>query len=224
MKLEPFIILILTIFSTLVFGQTKEITINETPFTFKQVNLDTLESAENKIVELYRNEKKLLTHTIFKEEDDCSSIHIQLGSYKVEGNYIIFYSYWAATDRMPGSILPFGYREQKYFVDSSGKLKLSDAKIYIENYVTTENKNYLEENGWKHKGLKYLNDEPTNENKKRLLADYIQNVEKEYNADFVLNREKDELEKSVRSILQKEIKIYTENWIDGDEAFGRVKK
>lgn len=224
MKLEPFIILILTTFSTFVFGQTKEITINGNLFTFKQVGLDTLESAENKIVELYRNEKKLLTHTIFKEEGDCSSIHIQLGSYKVEGDHIIFYSYWAATDRMPGSILPFGYREQKYFVDSSGKLKLSNAKIYIENYVTTENKNYLEENGWKHKGLKYLNEEPTNEYKKRLLADYIQNVEKEYNADFVLNREKDELEKSVRSILQKEIKTYTENWIDGNEAFGRVKK
>ena len=154
MKLETFIILIFTTISTFGYGQTKEIEINGTLFSFKQVELDTLESVENKIVELYRNEKKLLTHTVFKEEGDCSSIHIQLGNYKVEGNKIIFYSYWAATDRMPGSILPFGYREQIYSIDSLGILKLTEAKIYIENYVTSENKKFLEENGWKHKGLK----------------------------------------------------------------------
>lgn len=224
MKLETFIILIFTTISTFVYGQTKEIEINGTLFSLKQVELDTLESAENKIVELYRNGEKLLTHTLFKEEGDCSSIHIQLGNYKVEDNKIIFYSYWAATDRMPSSILPFGFREQIYSIDSLGILTLTEAKIYIENYVTTENKKFLEENGWKHKGLKYLNEPAKNEYEKRLLEDYTKNVKNEYSAEFVLNEGKDVLEKKVRDRLKEEIKKYTENWIEGDEAFGRVKK
>lgn len=224
MKIEKFTILIFMTISSFVYGQTKKIEINGTLFSFKQVELDTLESAKNKIVELYRNEKKLLTHTVFKEEGDCSSIHIQLGNYKVEGNKIIFYSYWAATDRMPSSILPFGFREQIYTIDSSGILKLTEAKIYIENYVTSENKNFLEENGWKHKGLKYLNEQIKSESEKRLLEDYIKNVEIEYNAEFVINEEKEVLEKKVRGRLKEEIKDNTGYWILGDEAFGRVKK
>lgn len=224
MKIKAFIILIFMTISTFFYGQTKEIEINGMLFSFKQVELDTLESAEHKIVELYRNEKKLLTHTVFKEEGDCSSTHIQLGNYKIEGNTIKFYSYWAATDRMPGSILPFGFREQIYSIDNLGILKLIGAKIYIENYVTSKNKNFLEENGWKHKGLKYLNERAKNDYEKRLLEDYSKNIENEYKAEFVLNEEKEVLEKKVRDNLKEEIKKYTGNWIEGDEVFGRVKK
>ena len=223
MKLETLIISILLMFSTFVFGQTKKVEINGIIFSFKQIKLDTLESAENEIVELYRNGKKLLTHTMFKEEGDCSSTHIQLGKYKVDKNKIIFYTYWAGTERMPSLVLPFGFREQIYTVDSLGILKLSEAKIYIENIVSSENKNFIEENGWKHKGLKYLNKVPKSKYEKILLDDYIKNVEKEYNSKFVLNDKRDELEKNVRSIMEKEIEKYTGNWFEG-EAFGRVKK
>ncbi len=223
MKIETLIISIFLMFSTFAFGQTKKVEINGILFSFKQIKLDTLESAENEIVELYRNGKKLLTHTMFKEEGDCSSTHIQLGKYKVDKNKIKFYTYWAATERMPGLILPFGFREQIYTVDSLGILKLSESKIYIENIVSSENKIFLEENGWKHKGLKYLNKVTKSKYEKRLLDDYIKNVEKEYNSKFVLNDNRDELEKKVRSIMEKEIEKYTGNWIEG-EAFGRVKK
>ena len=224
MKLKTFFILIFTTISTFSFGQTKEIEINGTLFSFKQVESDTLESAENKIVELYRNHKKLLTHTLFEEEGDCSSIHIQIGNYKILGNNIIFYSYWAGTERMGDLMIPFGFREQIFSVDSLGILKLTEAKIYMENYVAPENKQFLEENGWKHKGLKYLSVKPDNEFEQKLLNDYIQNIEKEYNADFVLNVAKDHLEKSVRKFLKAKINEYTKNWIDGAEVFGRVKK
>ena len=224
MKLETIIILIFITFPTFLLGQTEKIEINGTFFSFIQVKLDTIESAENEILELYRNDKKLLTHTLFKEEGDCSSIHIQLGNYKVERNKIIFYSYWAATDRMQGSILPFGFREQIYSVDSLGLLKLTEAKIYIENFTTSGNINFIEENGFKHKGIKYLTEQPKNDYEQRLLKDYIQNIEKEYNAKFVLNKEKNVLEKKVRESLKKEIKKYTGNWIEGDDVYGRIKK
>ncbi len=223
MKLETLIILIFITFSTFVLGQTVKIEINRTFFSFKQVKLDTIESAENEILELYRNDKKLLTHTLFKEDGDCSSIHIQLGNYKVEGNKIIFYSYWAATDRMPGSILPFGFREQIYSVDSLGTLKLTESKIYIENYTTSGTPNFLEENGWRHKGLKHLTEHPKNDYEQRLLNDYILNIEKEYNAEFVLNEEKNVLEKKVRESLKEKIEKYTGNWTEG-EVYGRVRK
>lgn len=223
MKIITTIFIFLTI-STFVFGQKNAVEINGLEFLFKQVKVDTLESGGNEIVELYRNGKKLLTHTMFEEFGDCSSIHLKLGKYEVKGNSIVFYSYWAATDRMPGTILPFGFREQIYSVDSIGKLRLTGAEIYIENFATSKNKSYLEENGWRHKGLKFLTEQPKNDYEKKLLEDYIQNIEKEYNTDFVLYRRKDELENRVRNNMLKEIKANTANWIEGEEAFGRVKK
>ena len=224
MKLRTLIIILVSLtFSTLAFGKTQKIEINGKLFLFKQVKLDTLVSAEYEIVELYRDDKKLLTHIIFKEDGDCSSTHIQLGKYKVDGNKIIFYTYWASRDRMPNLILPFGFREQIYTVDISGILKLSYSKIYIENIVTTKNKNFLEENGWKHKGLKYLNEQAKSEYEKSLLNDYIINVQEEYNSVFVLDDKKDELERNVRSSLKQEIDKYTGEWVEG-EVYGRVKK
>ena len=223
MKNNSLIYIIFLAFSITAFGQKEEIEINGVIFSFNLVKLDTLESAENKVVELYRGSKRLLTHTIFKEEGDCSSIHIQLGKYKVVGNKITFYSYWASTDRMPVSILPFGFRKQQYSVDSLGFLKLVESKIYMENFVTSKNKNYFENNGWKHKGIKYLNKSPKNEYEQRLLKDYTQNIKNEYKAEFVFNEAKEELEKEVRNNLKEEIKIRVESWIEG-EVYGKVKK
>ncbi len=216
------LILLLTIpLNTL--AQTQKIKINGVSFSFMQTKPDTTYGAENETIELYRKGKKRLTHTLFKEESDCSSIHIQLGSYKIIENNIIFYSFWAAADRMPNSILPFGFRQQTYAVDNLGALKLIDAKIYIETIVTTKNKNFLEENGWKHKGLKYLNKKNTNKFEQKLITDYVKNAEKEYNASFVFNSEKEALEKKVRSILKEKIKTHTQDW-EAKEVYGRVKK
>lgn len=206
-----------------VFGQKEEIKINGILFSFKQISLDTLDSAKHKVVELYRDSDKLLSHVIFKEEGDCSSFHIQVGSYKVVGNKIIFYTYWASTDRMPGAILPFGFRKQQYSVDSLGFLKLVESKIYIENYVASKHKNYMINNGWKHKGLKYLNEPVKNKYEKRLLDDYTKNIENKFNAKFVFNKEKEDLEKEVRNNLKDEIEEYTGNWEEG-EVYGKVRK
>lgn len=218
------ILIFLLILSPLnTFAQTQKVEINGVPFSFINIKLDTTYGAEKETIELYRKGKKLLTHTLFKEEGDCSSTHIQLGSYKIIGNNIIFYSFWAAADKMPDSILPFGFRQQTYAVDSLGALKLIDAKIYIETSIATDNKNFLEENGWKHKGLQYLNKKTSSKFEQKLIADYVKNAEKEYNASFVFNLEKEALEKKVRNILKEEIKIHTQNW-EAKEVYGRVKK
>ncbi len=129
-----------------------------------------------------------------------------------------------ATDRMPASTLPFGFRKQSYFVDSLGKLGLIESRIYLESNVSGEKNDNFEENTGKHKGLKYLNEKPQNDYEQKELDDYVQTIENEYNAIFVFGEERDELEKQVRKFLKEEIKRRTEVWIDGSEGFGRFRK
>jgi hypothetical protein len=204
-------------------GQSKQFVINGYDFSAVNEKLDTLEGAENEIIKLYRGNKELLSHTKFKEEGDCSSIKIQLGSYYLTDNDIIFYSYWAAADRMPSSLFPNGYMKQVYTVNSLGLVSLKEAKIYIEDFVDNENKKWFENNGWRHKGLKYLNEPPKNKLEQQLLDNYIKGIEKKYTANFVLNTEKNILESEIRIALKHKILEYTKDWIDG-EVYGKVKK
>ncbi len=204
-------------------GQSKQFIINGNAFSFVMEQLDSLEGGEYEIVKLYRKKKKLLSHITFKEEGDCSAIHIQLGNFSVTDKEIIFYSYWAASDRMPGSILPNGFMKQVYTVNSRGMVNLKEAKIYIEDFVDIENKDFFENNGWKHKGLKYLHEIPKNKSEQQLLDNYIQSIEKKYNAIFVLNTEKNILENEVRIELKDKIQEYTKDWVEG-EIYGRVRK
>ena len=113
--------------------------------------------------------------------------------------------------------------KQQYSVDSLGLVRLSNALIYIENVVTSEKENFVENNGWTHKGLKYLNQPTRNKYEQRVLKDYTQIIENDYNAQFVLNEKKDHLESDVRHNLKTEIKKHTENWVEG-EVYGKVKK
>ena len=97
--------------------------------------IDSSEEESSKFLTIYRDKKKILTHTIFKTDGDCSSINIELGNYKINGNQIIFYTYWAAADRQNIALFPFGFRKQIFVTDEKGKLTKLDAKIFIENYV-----------------------------------------------------------------------------------------
>ena len=223
MKVQAALFLISLTIPFVTFGQSNSFEVNETLFSFKKVTLDSWEENKNVQVALYRNGKKLLTHTLFHHDGDCSSYQVQIGNYMIKENKIIFHSYWAATDRMPSSILPFGFREQIYTVDSSGIVRLTEAKIYLEEMIFSEYESYIEDGGWGHKGFKYLNKTPINKYEERLLADYMKGIEKEYNADFVLGNEKKGLEGRIRSSLKKEIDEHTGKWVEG-EIYGRIKK
>lgn len=214
--------LFLIIFVSTIYCQTKQIEINGTEFSFITEQNDS-DNAENKVVKLYRANKEILTHTLFFEEGDCSSINIQLGNYSVKENEIIFYSYWAVCDRMPGMMMPYGFMKQVYTVENSGFLKLKNAKIYIEDFVEIDSIEFFETNRWQHKGLKYLYETPKNNSEQLLLNRYIQKIEKKYSAKFVLNSQKQMLENEVRKSLQNEIQEHTGNWVEG-EIYGKVKK
>lgn len=186
-------------------------------------DLDSIEGVDHKILNVFRENEKILTHTIFKEEGDCSSINIELGNYSIVGNEIVFYSYWAVTDRMPIFLAPYGFQKKIYSVNNSGLIKFKEATIYIEDYVENNNKNLFEDNGWKHKGLKYLYEKPKNKSEQKLLKAYIKSIENKYKAKFVLDNQKILLEKEVRLALKDEIHENTKSWEEG-EVYGKVKK
>ncbi len=189
-------------------------------------NIDSTDEDGLKMLNLYRNDKKILTHTIFKREGDCSSINIELGNYKLSENKIVFYSYWAATDRQNIAMFPFGFRKQTYLIQDSRKIIKLEAEIFIEdNIERTVGKEiyYGEHDTWKHKGLAFIYKMPQNNFEKKAKEDYIKSVEKMYNATFVFGNKKQVLEREVRKELKQEIDLYTNEWEEG-EIYGAVKK
>ena len=216
-------VLILLIPLSNVFGQTENYSIKGHSFKFVQKNAES-EDAINVI--LYRDNQELLSHTIYKEEGDCSSIHVEIGKYFIDDDKIIFYSYWAGTDRQPMPIFPYGFRKQTYEIQDNGHLILTNSQIYIEDYVENKNEDwkYFESKGsWYHKGIDFLNKQPKTSFEKDALSDYTERIERYYQAELVLGNEAQLLEQEVREKLKNEIQIATNEWIEG-EVYGKVKK
>lgn len=194
--MKPKIFLLIFLISAFAFGQNKTIKINHQNFEFK-----TLKSDDSllKTVEISRNNNKILTHTLYQEDGDCSSIQIELGNYEVKNSEIIFYTYWAAADLQGLLSYPFGFRKQIYSLNNSGKLKLTKAEIYIEDNVNE-------------KGISYLKSTPKTKAEKELFTKYINAIEQKYKANFVNGKEKIALQKEVKKALEKEVQIATKDW------------
>ena len=199
MKRIYFLIIIFIV--NLGFAQTTIKVINGVPFKIVTVSIEGEEQLE--YIALYRNDKKILTHTIAKFEGDCSSENIELGDYKIVGTQLIFYTYWASGDRMMKNIYPYGFRKQIYSVDANGIVSLESSKLYIESYIDAWNE---------HKGLKYLKNKPKTAEEIELLNDYISKAEKMYKGDFVLGKNKDRLEAEVRKNIGEVITENTKYW------------
>jgi hypothetical protein len=72
------LIIISILFNLNCLAQTKMVEINRHIVEFKQLHIDSL---SEDIVAIYRNNQKLLTHTIRREDGDCSSEQLELGTY-----------------------------------------------------------------------------------------------------------------------------------------------
>ncbi|UUV20484.1 hypothetical protein [Paenimyroides aestuarii] len=221
-----FLPLLLLVFNLNIYGQRKELVVNNQKFLIEVLKSNTSDGFGQETIHFYRGNKQLLTHTAYKEEGDCSSVSVELGTYKTTANAIIFYSYWATADRMPSFVVPFGFRKQIYSVDKNGKLALVKSEIYIEDYLQKNAKNanfYKENEEWKHLGLAFLHEKAKTTFQQKALKNYIQNIEEKYHSEFVLGKEKKSLETEVRQALKKEIAEKTSDWISG-EIYGNVKK
>jgi hypothetical protein len=180
----------------------------------------------SKILTVYRDKQKLLTHTIYKNDGDCSSVSIELGNYKISGNEVIFYSYWASADRQGLILMPFGFRKQIFRLDDNNKLQIKENKIYIEDYIdkTVGKENFYEnQNTTRHIGRIYLNELPKTNYQLIARNDYIKSIEKIYKAKFVLENERELLEDEVRNVLKAEIALNTDSWSD-KEIWGVSKR
>ena len=175
-------------------AQTTVKIINGSRFIFKK-------ATAGKQLEIYRNNKKLFTHTISDIEGDCNSESVELGTFEIKDTTIIFYSYWTRAGDAPVS--PYGVRKQVFSVDNMGNFKLSKAEIYIE----TSRQGWLD-----NKGIEFLFIKPKTNADRKQLQNYIHKTEKEFNAGFVFGAAKKMLFKEVKLKLKRQIRAATKNW------------
>ena len=206
------LVLILLMFGT-VAAHAKTLSINQQRFEIKTTHGETDEGFEQDNLELYRGDKKLLTHTQRLSTGDCSILTIELGDYEVKNNQLTFYSYWAAGDRQGLWTFPYGVRKQVYLVDSKGMVKLISAVVYVEDTIS----NPLETNP-DQDYLQFLTIQPKSPKDKLALNNYIQQMQTRYKARFVLGQERTQLIKEVKSKLASQIAVETKGW---KEDFGQ---
>ena len=195
------LLITISLFVNFCFSQTEKKVINGIEFKIVTVSID--ENEQTEFIELYRNNKKILTHTLSEFDGDCSSENIELGTYEIKDSNFIFYSYWASGDRMMNNIYPFGFRKQTYSINENGLIRLESSKLYVESYVDEWNE---------HKGMKYLKIKPKNGSETDLLNDYISKAEKMYSGNFVFEDNKDALENEVRKKIGETIIENTKYW------------
>lgn len=225
MKIKSYYFISLLLFFSLnLFAQTENITINGNHFVFKTSGIEC--SFENCVeVSLFRNNQKILSHFLFYEDSDSMCASVEIGTYKIINNQIIFYTYWGNYDRLISYILPYGFRKQIYEVNQNGKITLVDSEIYLETSLekTENNKMFFQELQYVHVGINFLHKNPKNTFEINALKDYKKTIQKEFHANFVVGKDRKKLEKEVREVLKNEIKSATKDWIE-NEYFGTIKK
>lgn len=186
--------------------------INGFKYEFKEESIDNLD-AEGQRVKLYRidssgTKKQLLSHILISSRGDCNSNSLEIGDYKISDSTLTFYSFWCTMGDAPVS--PYGARKQIYKIHKDGKITLQSSAIYIETTVTYWNEN---------EGIQYLEKQPKNETERLALNRYIQKVEKEYHATFVLGDNAQQLISDVKEALDEQIQHETGDW-DPETGFG----
>ncbi len=191
---------LLSFFSFWLWASTQELTINHHTFTLVTESYDIYNS-KGKVMKFYKNidsQKPLFHITLTDATGGCTGRSLEDGAYEIEGNKIILYSFFHRQGT--AYMEPYGAKIVKYEVTKSGKLKKLNSRIYIE----TAQRGY--ENS---KGMKYLFQKPQTDNEKRDLARYVEQIEEQYQAQFVLGKEGKDLIREVKEALKRKIK---QNW------------
>ena len=203
---QPFV-LVLMMFGTV--AQAKTININQHDFEIKNTQGESEEGFEQDNFELYRDAKKLLTHTQRLSTGDCSILTIEVGDYDIKGNQLIFYTYWAASDRQGLWAYPYGVRKQIYTVNAKGRVDLTTAVIYVEDYNSEGDPQEIDA---EKEYLQFLHTAPKDQQQRQALDHYIQSVQTHSKARFVNGKERAQLIQEVEGRLASQIKIETNGW------------
>ncbi len=219
----------LTLFLVLSFGLNAHAQTGGQTFYLNGFEFDRIESALDSVgikphtVKIKKGDHTLKEFILYSEIGDCSSTELKVGDYDIHDDQLIFYSYWASADRMPGTLLPYGFKKAVYTADNDGTLVLKSAVIYKEDYVISEGNKYLEDHGWKHKGIDLLALSTPSKAETEIIDHYIKNIEKQEEAVFIRGKDRENLESLVRQKLADKIKSATAGW-ENAEVYGRVKK
>ena len=211
--MKQIIIILISAFSINSFSQIDTININGFDFIFKHVKNAYTDDIENTSVNLLRletsgNTKYLLKHTMDLTEGDCNSTSVEMGDYLIKDTTIIFYSFWCRQGDAPVS--PWGARIQEYNISENGNVKMASSKLYIETSRPDWHEN---------KGIKYLFENSKTKEEKIALKEYIESVEKEYNAKFVYGIESDKLLREVKQKFSKQIELLLKDWKEIENSF-----
>jgi len=184
-------------------------------FKFEQIEEEGEIGYPIRTLVMYRKDeggwKKLLSHTLDERSGDHNSIAIELGSYKVEGNKVIFYSYWAKAGDAPAS--PYGARKQVYRVENAtAKVRFYEASLSIDTGPMSMESEKTQG------GSAYLTTVIRTEQERGWFRDYIRLVEQNYGGDFVYGEDAFELKQEVRASMKDRIAEATKDW-EKEEAF-----
>lgn len=151
-------------------------------------------------------EGQLITHQLFGRSGDGNSLAITLGQYKIQGDQLILYSYWATWGDAPA--YPYGAAKILYQWDSMTK------RYHLKGGAI-----YLEENGYEIAQLTHnnplLTKALTDDADKRFLVEYMARIESlNPNLTFVTGPAAEALFKEVNQVLSKEVEQYTGDWDD----------
>lgn len=194
------VFMLIFIFSSLfATSSVEDITIGKFDFLIIKKSYDIYDS-KGELMQLYREERNKnllfsLRLTLKDATGDCASKGLQEGAYVVDEKGITLYNYWHR--RGKAYLEPYGARIQRYEVQTDGVLKQVYSAVYIES---ARKKHALDE------GMKYLFETPKNNEEKKRLDSYINEIERVYKAKFVYGEEKDKLLEDVKKALKKKMK------------------
>lgn len=146
----------------------------------------------------------LLQHTLFYEDGDHNSTVLELGDYEVQGDRIVFYSYWANAGDAPTSYS--GVRKQVYQVSHKGRVTLKESQLYIDSGWRSEEYEASDHGG------QYIDKKLNSPEQNLALQKYIRLIEKKFGGKFVFLEEAKHLIKEVKTKLETEIQKNTADW------------
>lgn len=193
--MKYFVFIFFCLFTHCLLAQNQKIvTINKHEFLFKESTMKN-DDGEFKFLSVHRIREKqsVLNHVLFSKESDCNSQSLQLGAYKLDGDSLILYSYWAWIGDAP--ISPFGVRKQVYQVSDNYNILLKSGLIYLE--IGREG-------------------EPSEQIKKDIESEYQATF-------IIDQKQKISLFEEVTNVLKSEIEENTSSWKDWDTSFGYKK-
>jgi len=190
--------LFLIITQLLFSAELKHITMGHQDFSIVTESYD-IYGSKGEVMKFYKEERNndltfVLRLTMTDHTGNCADKAIQEGAYDINGTNITLYSFWDRRGKAYDA--PYGARIAHYKMSDDRTLVKESSYIYIES----ERKNYNDESG-----MKYLFTPPQNDEEKKELQSYIEDVEHQYKGTFVYGDEAKVLMEEVKKALKRKM-------------------